>query len=136
MTPDRDWWQALLCIPRLTSPASVGELKYVRCYDAQTMKPCLLTFLFAVLAIQAPGANPIPPELVGEWRSADGNGILAFRPDGFGVVIGGPPPIGDSFQASYEPGDFTITLKLQVSPGDLPKGAPHPPDVKLSYDPK
>lgn len=100
------------------------------------MKTRLLTFLFAVFAIQGTTANPIPPELVGEWRSADGNGVLAFRADGFGAVIGGPPPIGVPFQASYDPGNFTITLKLRVSPGDLPKGAPHPPDVKLSYDPK
>jgi hypothetical protein len=98
------------------------------------MKPCLLIFLFAVLTIHACAANPIPPELVGSWRTADSNGILAFRPDGFGVAIGGD--IGVPFQASYDPADFTITLKLQVSPADLPKGAPHPPDVKLSYDPK
>ena len=115
---------------------SVAELWVVRRCYAHTMKLCLWTLLFAVLAIRAPAANPIPAELVGEWRSVDGNGILALRPDGFGVVIGGPPPIGVSFQASYEPGNLTITLKLEVSPGDLPMGAPHPPDVKLSYDPK
>ena len=100
------------------------------------MKLRFITFLFPLLGNQTYGADPIPPEIVGEWRTVDGNGVLAFRPDGYGVAIGGPPPIGVPFQASYEPGKFTITLKLKVSPGDLPKGAPHPPDVKLSYDPK
>jgi hypothetical protein len=100
------------------------------------MKTRLFTFLFATFAIQATAANPIPPDLIGEWRTPDGNGILYFRADGFGAVVGGPPPIGVSFLATYDPKDSTITLKLRVSPRELPKGAPHPPDVKLSYDPK
>ena len=100
------------------------------------MKTTLLILLFAAFTIRATAAAPIPSELVGEWRSPSGNGLLYLRSDGLAIVIGGPPPIGFPCLATYDPKSFSLTLSPRISPGDMPKGAKQPPDIKLSYDAK
>jgi len=99
------------------------------------MKTPFLILFFAVFGIRAMAATPIPPELVGEWRGPGGNGLLYLRADGLAVVVGGPP-IGFPCTANYDPKSFTLTLSPRFSPGDMPKGAGQPPDIKLSYDAK
>jgi hypothetical protein len=100
------------------------------------MKTPFLVLFFAVLAIRSMATTPIPPELVGEWRSPSGNGFLYLRADGLAIVVGGPPPIGCPCLATYDSKSFTLTLSPRFSPGDMPKGIEMPPDIKLSYDAK
>lgn len=95
-----------------------------------------LILVLAVLAIRAMAATPIPPDLVGEWRSPSGNGFLYLRADGLAIVIGGPPPIGFPCIANYDSKSFSLTLSPRFSPADMPKGAEQPPDIKLSYNAK
>ncbi len=94
------------------------------------MRAHFLILSLAIFAIRAIAAAEIPPELVGEWRSA--NGFLILRADGFAVMVG--DAIGFPCLATYDPKTLTLTLSPRISAGDMPKGAKQPPDIKLSYD--
>ena len=63
-------------------------------------------------------ANPIPAELVGEWRTPasheDGSAVLYLRVDGLCVGMGSKPvPIGAGGVATYDAKQLTLTLSLR-----------------------
>lgn len=82
------------------------------------MRALFFLLFFILPAIKAVAANPIPPELVGEWRTPasreDGSGILYLRPDGLSVMMGTKPvPIGAGGVATYDVKSLTLTLSLR-----------------------
>ena len=85
-------------------------------------------------------ADPIPPELVGEWVSPDAKfsgqllakgSAIYLDTNGFVAMIGAPPPIGMAGTAVYDPKRFILTLNLHDN-GKPPERA----KIVVIYDPK
>jgi hypothetical protein len=100
------------------------------------MKLLFVPLLFIVLTGHAAAANPIPSELVGDWRNPKGDGSIYLRADGLACVIG--DAVGLPCLATYDPKSLTLVLAPQPSPGEAPKGAniKDMPKMTFLYDPK
>lgn len=88
------------------------------------MRKLLQFFCSVFLTVHVFAAEPIPSDLVGEWRTTtslgDDYGALYIRSDGFALIMGSKPvPIGAGGPVSYDSNTRTLMLSLREGGAEL-----------------
>ena len=102
--------------------------------------PSRLLLACLLLSSAMAGAEPlIPSDLSGIWAGnqdefRDGaiqkGSALYLMPDGRGAMVAGPPPIGLTLQATFDPSKQTLLLHVSTTDPEQPTV-----DVLAHYDP-
>ena len=88
------------------------------------MRKLLQFFCSLFLTVHVFAADPIPSDLVGEWRTTtsrgDDYGALYVRSDGFAMIMGSKPvPIGAGGPVAYDSNTRTLMLSLREGGAEL-----------------